>query len=140
MAIRTIQIPPRLFALVVIVFSVLPLAELALLIGLAQSVGLFPTLVVCGLTGFIGAWLARWQGLRTVMAAQEAMSAGRFPTDQIFDGACLLVGGVVLLTPGLITDFIGFALLLPPTRAILKRLLRRAWESKQGIVDAEVVD
>ena len=126
--------PAGAFALVVLAFTALPLAELALLIALGLRVGVAPTLAVCALTGLVGATLARWQGLRTIVQARAAMEQGRFPADEILDGVLLLCGGAVLLTPGLITDAAGFALLLPPTRGVLKRFGRRWWLRSQGIV------
>jgi len=128
--------PPAIFALAVVLFTVLPLAELMLLFWLGRNVlGVMPTLFVCAATGFIGAWLARSQGLATLLQAQEALAAGRFPGDQLLDGACLLVGGVVLLTPGLLTDAVGFVLLLPPSRAVVKRVLRAWWSRRHGVID-----
>jgi len=147
---QTFRLPPWLFPTAVLLFTLVPIVELALLVGLGRQVGLVPTLVLCASTGFLGAWLARWQGWRTWMAAQTSLAEGRFPTEQILDGALLLVGGVVLLTPGLMTDALGFTLLLPPGRALIKSGLRRWWERQQRhggepdpgdeVIDAEVID
>jgi UPF0716 protein FxsA len=94
--------------------------------------------VLCAATGFAGAWLARWQGLRTLASAQSALAEGRFPADEVADGGLLLAGGVVLLTPGLVTDALGFALLVPWTRRVLRRALRRWWDKQKGVVDVHV--
>ena len=146
---QTLRLPPWLFPTAVLLFTLVPLVELALLVGLGRQVGLVPTLVLCASTGFLGAWLARWQGWRTWMAAQAALAEGRFPGEQVLDGALLLVGGVVLLTPGLMTDALGFTLLVPPGRAVIKSALRRWWERQQRpssdaaagdeVIDAEVI-
>lgn len=135
-----IRIPRGAFAAAVAVLTVLPLVELALLVALAGGVGWGPTLLTCAATGFVGAWLARWQGVRTALAAQEALAAGSFPGRELLDGAFILAGGVVLLTPGLLTDAVGLALLVPPTRRALQRALRRWWDARQGIVEGELVD
>jgi UPF0716 protein FxsA len=154
MTARIVRFPPWLFPLAVVLLTLVPIVELALLVTLGREVGLVPTLVLCAATGFLGAWLARWQGWRTWMAAQAALGEGRFPAEQVMDGALLLVGGVVLLTPGLVTDALGFTLLLPPGRALIKSGLRRWWERRNGpgpqapsagasagpdIIDAEVI-
>ena len=136
MSVRAVRLPSWLFPLAVLLLTVLPLVELALLVLLGRSIGLVPTLLICASTGFLGAWLARAQGLRTLLDAQQAMAEGRFPAEQVLDGAFLLAGGVVLLTPGLITDALGFTLLLPPGRALLKGALRRWWSRQTGVVSA----
>ena len=130
-----IELPRGAFAAAVAAFTLLPLAELMLLLWLGSTAGWLPTLALCAATGFAGAWLARSQGLKTALAAQQALAEGSFPSRQLFDGACLLAGGVVLLTPGLVTDALGFALLLPPTRAALRTALQRWWRRRQGIID-----
>ena len=136
MTARVLRLPPWLFPAAVVLLTLVPLVELALLVALGRSVGLLPTLLLCAATGFLGAWLARWQGWRTWSAAQQALAAGRFPAEQVMDGALLLVGGVVLLTPGLVTDALGFTLLLPPGRALIKAGLQRWWQRQNAMPDA----
>lgn len=114
----------RLFALFVIV----PLIELALLIQVGQWIGLVPTVALVLATGAAGAALARREGLRTVQRIQSEVAAARVPGDALLDGAAILVGGAFLLTPGVLTDLVGLSLLLPPTRGLLKRRIRRAIE------------
>ena len=135
MAVHRFELPRGVFPAAVVLFTLLPLAELALLVWLGGAVGVMPTLILCAGTGFLGAWLARAQGVETLLKAQRALEEGRFPGDEILDGAFLLAGGVVLLTPGLVTDMIGFALLLPPTRRLLKLFLSRWWQRQQGVID-----
>lgn len=149
MTARIVRFPPWLFPLAVVLLTLVPIAELALLVTLGREVGLVPTLLLCAGTGFLGAWLARWQGWRTWNAAQTALAEGRFPAEQVLDGALLLVGGVVLLTPGLLTDALGFTLLAPPGRSLIKAALKRWWERQGGsgpspargdeVIDAEVI-
>ncbi len=115
----------RLFPLLLLAFTVLPVVELMLLIRIGQAIHLGPTLLLVVTTGVVGAALARWQGLRTLRQIQEQLAQGGVPTRELFDGALILVAGAVLVTPGVITDAAGFALLVPPVRSLLARLARR---------------
>lgn len=81
-------------------------------------------------TGFIGAWLAKNQGLKAFRDAQTQMSYGQLPGDSILDGICILVGGILLLTPGFITDLFGIVLLLPSTRVFFKKGMKNWLEKK----------
>jgi UPF0716 protein FxsA len=109
----------RLFALFVIV----PLVELMLLIRLGQSIGLLATVAIVVVTGTIGAILARREGLRTVRLIQADMKSGRFPAGRLLDGVLILLAGGLLLTPGILTDMVGFACIVPASRGWLKRLV-----------------
>ena len=82
------------------------------------------------LTGFVGAALARWQGLATLRKVQTDMAGGRVPGEALVDGLLILVAGAVLLTPGLLTDAAGFLLLIPPTRALVRRALVDTFKSR----------
>ena len=123
----------RLFLL----FTLVPLAELALLIELGRHVGVLPTIAVCMATGAVGAWLARSQGLATLERARQSLASGRFPGEELAAGVAIVVGGALLLTPGLLTDGAGFLLLIPASRRLLIRHVRRRWELKHGIVEIE---
>lgn len=114
----------RLFRTLLLLFVGIPLAELALLVQLGRWVGLGPTIALVLITGVLGAWLARAEGLRVLLGARSELAAGRMPGRAIQDGLAVLVGGAVLLTPGLLTDLFGFALLLPPTRRIIVQAIR----------------
>ncbi len=105
---------------------VVPALEIWLLITAGKLIGAIPTIILIILTGVLGAWLAKYQGVSALRSAQQKMNSGQMPGDVIIDGLCILVGGVVLLTPGFITDAIGFALLLPPTRNLIKPSIMRA--------------
>ncbi|MEM7245963.1 MAG: FxsA family protein [Acidobacteriota bacterium] len=138
---RIVRLPPWLFPALVVALTVVPLGELWLLVWMGKTIGWLPTFVLCASTGFLGAWLARWQGFRTIARAQQAMGEGRFPKDEVLDGALLLVGGVVLLTPGLFTDAVGFSLLVPPTRSVIKTGLEAAWKRAQREPrDPDIID
>jgi UPF0716 protein FxsA len=130
------------FFRLLLLFTVVPLIELALLIQLGRVVGLAATIAIVLLTGIIGATLARWQGLATLRRVQTEMAEGRVPTDALVDGLLILVAGAVLFTPGLITDTIGFLLLIPPTRTAVRRALveafrRRVRPGRPVVLDAE---
>ena len=107
----------------VILFIVVPLAELFVLLEVGAWIGALPTIGLVLLTGFIGAALARSQGRVTWRRFNEALAAGRVPGREIFDGVLVIFGGALLLTPGFITDAVGILLLLPASRAVARRLL-----------------
>jgi UPF0716 protein FxsA len=109
----------RLLALFVFV----PIVELALLIRIGQWLGLLPTVLMVVVTGVVGAMLARREGLRTVNRMRQELSGGRFPVGRMLDGALILFAGGLLLTPGVLTDVVGLALLAPLSRGWVKRLL-----------------
>jgi UPF0716 protein FxsA len=109
-------------------FTVVPLVELYLLIGLGRQLGVLPTLGLVLVTGLLGAWLAKREGRSVVRSWREATAQGRLPADGILSGALVLVGGVLLVTPGVVTDVAGFLLLLPPTRRLIAARLRRVLE------------
>jgi UPF0716 protein FxsA len=105
----------RLFLL----FTFLPFVELWLLLQLARRTGVGGTIAVVVTTALTGAALVRWQGLRTVRRIQEQLAAGAVPSNALADGLFILLAGAFLVTPGLITDTIGFLLLIPPVRKLL---------------------
>lgn len=114
----------------ILLFIALPFVELAILLRVDQAIGLFYTLALVVLTGVLGAALARSQGFRVLAEIQREMSLGRLPGPQILDGVMILVAGVLLITPGLITDSIGFLLLVPGVRVVIRAGLRRGLERK----------
>jgi UPF0716 protein FxsA len=98
-----------------------PLVELALLVQVGRWIGVLPTVGIVAATGLLGAWLVRSQGLRALTDLQRETAAGRVPAQSFIDGGAVLVGGLLLLTPGILSDLLGFALLFPPTRRPLQR-------------------
>jgi UPF0716 protein FxsA len=124
----------------VLLFTVVPIVELGLLIQLGRYIGLAPTIGLVLLTGVAGAALARWQGLATLRRVQTEMAEGRVPTGPLVDGLLILVAGAVLLTPGLITDAMGFVLLIPQTRTVVRRALVSAFRSRMHRDGGVVVD
>jgi len=104
-------------------FILVPLIEIGLFIEVGGWIGLWPTLGLIILTAVVGTMLLRQQGLATLRRAQSQMDAGQVPAKELFDGACLLIGGFLLLTPGFFTDAVGFLLLMPPIRDLLRQRL-----------------
>ncbi len=102
---------------------IIPALEIGVLIFSGRTIGAIPTILLIILTGVLGAWLAKQQGLETLRNAQQQMQFGQIPGAAIIDGLCILVGGFLLLTPGFITDTTGFLLLIPFTRNKIKPLL-----------------
>ena len=118
-----------------LLLTLAPLVELALLLALADHTGWRFALALVLVTGVLGAALARWQGLRCLRRLQEQLAAGQLPADPIMDGLMILVAAALLITPGILTDLTGFALLTPPVRKILKRHFRDHWKARFHVVD-----
>lgn len=114
--------------ILVILLIVVPALEIGVLILSGNLIGAWPTVFLVILTGVLGAWLAKKEGLEALRLAQIQAQNGQIPSGIILDGICILVGGVVLLTPGFITDAIGFILLIPATRSVIKAWLQKLFE------------
>jgi UPF0716 protein FxsA len=119
-----------IFTYLLAAFIFLPILELWLLFKVDAHLGLGATLLIVVMTGFIGAWLARAQGLMVMLQIQRDFAEGRMPAPRLLDGVMILIAGALLITPGLITDTVGFALLLPAVRAFVRGWLRRKMEQK----------
>jgi UPF0716 protein FxsA len=115
-----------LFLLIIII----PAADIALLLFSGKTIGVWPTLLLIILTGVIGAYLAKREGLQTIRKAQEQLRHGQLPGGALLDGICILIGGTLLITPGFITDITGFLMLFPPTRRIFKFFMIKAFRKK----------
>ena len=109
-----------------LLFIVVPAVELGLLIEIGSALGVLPTIGLIILTGIVGAALAKRQGLSTLRAIQAATARGEMPVDQLVDGALILFAGALLVTPGVLTDGVGFLCLVPGTRVLIKRQLKAA--------------
>ncbi len=112
-----------MFVLVVLLFIMVPVLELAVIIQVGSAIGVLPTVGLLLLDSLIGAALLGQQGRSSWRKFTEALRAGRPPTSEVVDGALVIFGGALLLTPGFITDFFGFALLVPPSRAVVRVVL-----------------
>lgn len=113
----------RYLALFIIV---LPAIDIGFLLFSGKTIGVLPTIAFIILTGVIGAYLAKREGLQTIKRAQEQLAYGQIPGESVLDGICILIGATLLLTPGFITDLFGFLMLFPPSRRPFKFLMINA--------------
>jgi UPF0716 protein FxsA len=111
-----------------LVFTIVPLAELYILIKIGTYIGGFNTILLVLMTTVLGALLARLQGLRTLRQIQLTLSQGQIPAEELIDGVLILFGGILLVMPGVLTDLFALVLLLPFTRTYFKRWLRRRFD------------
>jgi UPF0716 protein FxsA len=114
----------------VLLFIVVPIAELAVLIQVGQAIGLWWTIALLVADAVLGSLLARSQGRIAWRRFNEALQSGRPPAREVLDGALVLFGGALLLTPGFLTDVLGAVLLLPPTRAVVRAALVRRFSRR----------
>jgi UPF0716 protein FxsA len=108
----------------------LPVIELWGLIAVGSWIGTVPTILMVIFSGVVGAWLAKREGLRTWKLATIQLQNGEIPADTLLDGILILIGGVFLITPGFLTDVMGFLLVFPYTRSIIRFLLK-SWLAKK---------
>jgi len=106
-----------------IIFIIIPFIELAIFAAVSDVIGLWTALLFALLTAIIGGNIVRMQGLQTIAAMRSSMDQGQIPTSEIFDGFCLVAAGALLITPGFLTDAIGFALLIPVFRDWMRRMV-----------------
>jgi UPF0716 protein FxsA len=116
--------------LLVLLFVVVPIVELYVIIQLGQAIGILPTIALLILDSVLGAALMRSQGRATWARFNRALAEGRVPGREVMDGALVIFGGALLLTPGFLSDILGLILLLPPTRAIVRTLLLRRFAGR----------
>ncbi|WP_018132022.1 FxsA family protein [Effusibacillus pohliae] len=119
-----------MFRILFLLFIVVPIVELYILIQVGKVIGGWQTILLVLLTSGLGAYLAKTQGRTVWRRLQTELSLGRPPGDALLDGVCVLLGGLLLLTPGFATDVLGLILLLPPTRVPIKRIAKR-WIAKR---------
>ncbi len=119
-----------------IIFAVVPVLELYLLVKVGRLIGAWETVAILLAVSFAGAWLVRQQGFSLLSRIQGELAAGRLPAAEILDGFLVLVGGILLLTPGFLTDLIGLVFLVPGGRYLLKQYLQRWLERRlsQGAI------
>ena len=110
-------------------FTIVPFLEIALLIKLGGHIGVINTLMIVIVTGLVGAYLARLQGMTTMLRVRDAMNRGQVPAEEMMDAMIIFIAGVLLLTPGFITDATGILLLIPATRNAFKRWLRTKFDA-----------
>jgi UPF0716 protein FxsA len=119
-----------MFTRILLLFTLVPLLELALLIRVGTWIGTGPTILLVLVTGIAGALLASREGTRAWRRLTETLRRGGLPGDALLQGAAILVGGAVLITPGVLTDLLGIALLVPPSRNAILRFARRRLERR----------
>ena len=126
----------------IIIFIGVPILEISLFIQAGDIFGLWPTLAAIVATAIIGGALIRAQGLATIDRARRSIDQGQAPVHEVFTGICLLLAGALLMTPGFLTDSVGFLLLIPPFRRVLgQKLIRALFSGRKGgvWVDGEEV-
>lgn len=109
-----------MFAVLALLFLVVPFAELFVLIQVGQAIGALPTIGLLVVVSIVGAWLVKKEGMGVVRRAQEQVRRGEVPGRELVDGVLILFAGALMLTPGFFTDLFGIALLIPPVRAALR--------------------
>ena len=122
-----------MFPLLLILFIAVPIAELYVIIQIGGAIGVLPTLALLVLDSMVGAALARSQSRAAWERFNRVLAEGRVPGREVFDGAMIILGGALLLTPGFITDIFGLVLLIPPTRALVRTVLSRAVARRGGV-------
>ena len=115
-----------------IIFILIPIVEIGVFMAVGDVIGLGWTLFFALFTAILGGAIIRYQGIQALMAAQRDMQSAKMPVQEIFDGFCLVAAGATLITPGFVTDTIGFLLLVPPVRMALRALLAKSF--KMGVV------
>lgn len=106
-------------------FVILPLIEISILIKIGSIMGLFNTVMLILLTAMVGSFMVKMEGLNILYRFQENANRGIFPSEELFDGILVLIAGVLLITPGVVTDFIGFLFVFPASRSVIKKLIKR---------------
>ncbi len=119
-----------MFFQLLLLFTLVPLIELVLLIKLGELTGVWTTLGIVILTGIIGAYLARREGIKAWRRLEKSMREGVSPADELIEALLILIAGAVLITPGLLTDLFGFGLLIPPVRKWVRNRLSRHFRSR----------
>lgn len=109
--------------ILLLLFLVVPILELAVIVQVGQAIGTIPTLALLIVMSITGAWLMKREGLGVLRRAQRQVREGRVPSREVADGFLIVLGGALMLTPGFVSDLAGMALLLPPVRAVVRPVL-----------------
>ena len=113
--------------LILLLLVIVPIVELTVIIQVGQWIGVWPTIALLIADSLLGAWLLRRQGRASWLAFRAAIGSGRIPARESVDGALVIAGGALMLTPGFVSDAVGALMILPPTRAAL-----RGWMMRRG--------
>ena len=119
-----------MFFYLILLFTLVPVGELVLLLRVGEHIGVGNTVFLVIFTGIIGAALAKMQGLLTMQRIQDNLGRGIMPAEEMFNGAMILCGGVLLLTPGFVTDILGLSFLIPLTRNLYKKIIKKHIQKK----------
>ncbi len=119
-----------MFVNLLILFTTVPVLELYILIKVGGEIGTLNTIGIIALTGVAGAAFAKSQGIRIISQIQASLSQGQMPGQELLHGAMILAGGIMLLTPGFLTDLFGFSLLFPPTRVFYAHIAMKYFKKK----------
>jgi len=119
-----------MFLRLLLLFTLIPLIELYILIKIGGLIGALTTIFIIIVTGIIGAYLARSQGLKVIQKINLAIEQGQTPAKELLEGLFILIGGFALLTPGFITDIMGLSMLFPPTRFFYIKLAVKLIQNK----------
>lgn len=123
-----------MFFRLLLLFIFVPLIELCLFLWLGQRIGIATTLAIILLTAVLGAYLTKSQGLRALERYRSAIASGKLPHEEVMDGLMILIAGAVLLTPGFLTDAIGFALLIPTVRDVVRAIVNTKLKDRIRVV------
>ncbi|RZO16631.1 MAG: FxsA family protein [Verrucomicrobiaceae bacterium] len=150
-----------MFFRLLILFISVPIIELFLLIEVGKKISWELTVLIIFITAIIGARLTKTQGSQTIRNVQSALRLGKIPHREVLDGLMILVAGAILLTPGFLTDFVGFCLLIPKLRSYLQKFLKNFlknkmivrknavfnqnkttsnWAKDESVIDAEIIE
>ncbi len=150
-----------MFFRLLILFISVPIIELFLLIEVGKKISWELTILIIFITAIIGARLTKIQGSQTIRNVQSALRLGKIPHREVLDGLMILVAGAILLTPGFLTDFVGFCLLIPKLRSYLQKFLKNFlknkmivrknavfnqnkttsnWAKDESVIDAEIIE
>ncbi|HEX3019876.1 MAG TPA: FxsA family protein [Chitinispirillaceae bacterium] len=124
-----------MFARLILLFTILPILELFILLQIGTKIGAFSTVLIVIGTAIIGASLARLQGINTIRRIRQSLSEGKIPAEELLDGFLIFIAGLLLVTPGLLTDLTGFLLLIPISRNKLKLWIKKKmqqWINRSG--------
>lgn len=115
----------RVIGLLFLAFIVVPIVELYVIIQVGSAIGALQTITLLIVIGVIGAWLVKREGRNALARIQQQLRVGQLPANEVIDGGLILFAGALMLTPGFITDLLAISLLFPPTRAVVRGILRR---------------
>lgn len=127
----------KLFFKLFLLFTVIPIVELYILFNIADAITWWYTLLIVVATGVAGSLLAKREGRMVIKNIQTELSYGLMPKRELINGLCILIGGILLITPGILTDIAGFTLIIPVTRKLYIKFITRKFKK---IIDVNVID